>query len=157
VNSKGSLDEVTTEEWRRVMDVNLTGPFLMCREALPHLRNSSSAVIINVSSGAAFLPAGPKAITYSASKGGLLAFTRALAADLAPSIRVVSVCPGMTDTPMVRASLRSAVAPPNPDRCALKRFGQPEEIAASILFLASSEASFITGVALAVDGGRSYH
>ena len=88
---------------------------------------------------------------YAASKGGVVNLTRALAAELAPSIRVNSVCPGMVDTPMT-AGLEREV-----DRYALKRIAEPLEIAHAILFLSGTESSFVTGAALAVDGGRTFH
>jgi NAD(P)-dependent dehydrogenase (short-subunit alcohol dehydrogenase family) len=88
---------------------------------------------------------------YAASKAGVVNLTRALAAELAPSIRVNSVCPGMVDTP-VTAGLQREV-----DRYALKHIAEPMEIAQAILFLTGTEPSFITGAALAVDGGRTFH
>ena len=88
---------------------------------------------------------------YAASKGGVVNLTRALAAELAPSIRVNSVCPGMVDTPMTAGLQREA------GRYALKRIAEPMEIAQAILFLTGTESSFVTGAALAVDGGRTFH
>ena len=88
---------------------------------------------------------------YAASKGGVVNLTRALAAELAPGIRVNSVCPGMVDTPMTQGLPRDA------SPYALKRIAEPLEIANAILFLTSVESSFVTGAALAVDGGRTFH
>jgi NAD(P)-dependent dehydrogenase (short-subunit alcohol dehydrogenase family) len=88
---------------------------------------------------------------YAASKGGVVNLTRALAAELAPAIRVNSVCPGMVDTPMISGLERDV------SRYALKRIADPMEIAQAILFLTGTESSFVTGAALAVDGGRTFH
>jgi NAD(P)-dependent dehydrogenase (short-subunit alcohol dehydrogenase family) len=95
-----------------------------------------------------------------ASKGGVIAMTRALAAELAPGIRVNAVCPGAVETPMTDGTLRDAagaIIPAIVNRYALGRPASPEEIAAAILFLISHESSFVTGVNLAVDGGRTFH
>lgn len=158
VNSAGvaiasPLGETDTASWRRALDVNLTGPFLICREALDYLRLAPAATIVNIASGQALLPAagaGP----YAASKGGLVAFTKVLAAELAPKIRANAICPGMVDTPMVAAAKNRGLSL---DPYALKRMADPAELAAAILFLTSAESSFVTGVTLAVDGGRTYH
>ena len=99
------------------------------------------------------------AAAYAASKGGVNSLSKALAAELAPQIRVNAVCPGLIDTPM-NAGLKKTPddGPPVPlDRYALRRWGQPDEIASAILFLLSSEASYITGASIAVDGGRTFH
>ena len=148
---RGSVLEVGVDEWRRVLDINLTGGYTVVRCCLPWLQQAQAATIVNLGSGQALLPNSPNRTAYSASKGGVLNLTRALAAELAPTIRANTVCPGLVDTPMadgVRA---------NVDNYALKRLAQPEEIARAILFLTSSESSYVTGAALAVDGGRSFH
>ena len=106
---------------------------------------------MNIASGQGLLPNIPNTTAYAASKGGVVNLTRALAAELAPSIRVNSVCPGMVDTPMTAGFERPL------DRYALKRIADPLEIAQAILFLTSTESSFVTGAALAVDGGRTFH
>jgi NAD(P)-dependent dehydrogenase (short-subunit alcohol dehydrogenase family) len=108
------------------------------------------ATIVNIASGQGLLPNSPNMTAYATSKGGVVNLTRALAAELAPSIRVNSICPGMVDTPMT-AGLQREV-----DRYALKRIAEPLEIA-QILFLTSTESSFVTGAALAVGGGRTFH
>jgi NAD(P)-dependent dehydrogenase (short-subunit alcohol dehydrogenase family) len=148
---RGSVLEVTVAEWRRVLEINLTGGYTVVRCCLPWLQQAPAATIVNLGSGQALLPNAPDRTAYSASKGGVLNLTRALAAELAPAIRANTVCPGLVDTPMadgVRA---------NVGNYALKRLAQPEEIARAILFLTSSESSYVTGAALAVDGGRSFH
>ena len=148
---RGSVLEVSVAEWRRVLEINLTGGYTVVRCCLPWLQQAPGATIVNLGSGQALLPNAPDRTAYSASKGGVLNLTRALAAELAPAIRANTVCPGLVDTPMadgVRA---------NVGNYALKRLAQPEEIARAILFLTSSESSYVTGAALAVDGGRSFH
>jgi NAD(P)-dependent dehydrogenase (short-subunit alcohol dehydrogenase family) len=106
------------------------------------------------------LPTGSGGAAYVASKGGVIALTRALAAELAPSIRVNVVCPGAVETPMTEGTLRDAngsVVPAIVGRYALGRPAAPDEIASGILFLTSHESSFVTGISLAVDGGRTFH
>lgn len=156
VNSKRALGDLSLREWQMVMGVNLQGPFLVCRAALPHLRAEHDAAIVNIVSGAALLPVSPRTSAYNASKGGLLAFSKSLALELAPDIRVNAVCPGAVDTPMLKEAM--ALAPEAISaRYAMKRVGRPEEIAEAVLFLLGRQSSFITGTALAVDGGRSFH
>lgn len=148
---RGSVLEVSVEQWRRVLDVNITGAYIVVRCCLPWLKQSPRATIVNVGSGQGLLPNIPNRTAYAASKGGLLNLTRALAAELAPAIRANSVCPGLVDTPLIVNGQASA------GNYALKRLGQPIEIAQAILYLTSAESSYVTGAALAVDGGRSFH
>ena len=139
-------------EWERVVDTNLTGTYYPSRAALPAL-SSGHGAIVNLSSvygmvGGSLSPA------YAASKGAVVNLTRQMAMQWAPAVRVNCVCPGMIETPMTRALLedpafREAVLLKYP----LQRFGQADEVAAAILYLASDEASFVTGVSLPVDGG----
>jgi NAD(P)-dependent dehydrogenase (short-subunit alcohol dehydrogenase family) len=146
--------------WRLVLDVNLTGIFLVCRAALPKLREAGRGTIVNFASAAGLAPRGTAAIAYIASKGGVIAFTRTLAAEAAPRIRVNAICPGTVDTPMTRDYLRDAdgrVRPEVLSAYALGRYAEPVEIARAVLFLTADESSFVTGAALAVDGGRSFH
>ena len=146
-----SMDEAPASAWRKVLEVNLTGPYVVSRCCLPWLRKETGATIVNIASAAGLLPNAPGLTAYAASKGGLVNLTRAMAAELAPAIRVNSVCPGMVDTPMAEG-FRANVG-----NYALKRIADPDEIARVILFLTSSEASYVTGAALAADGGRSFH
>jgi NAD(P)-dependent dehydrogenase (short-subunit alcohol dehydrogenase family) len=147
----GSVLDVGVADWRLVLDVNLTGTYIVARCCLPWLAKATFATIVNIASGQGLLPNTPNMTAYAASKGGVVNLTRALAAELAPSIRVNSVCPGMVDTPMI-AGLQREV-----DRYAMKRIADPLEIAQAILFLTGTESSFVTGAALAVDGGRTFH
>jgi NAD(P)-dependent dehydrogenase (short-subunit alcohol dehydrogenase family) len=148
---RASVTEMSLAQWRQVLDVNLTGAFILVKACLPWLQQSGQGTIVSVGSAQSLLPNAPKRTAYAASKGGILNFTRALAADLAPSIRANTVCPGLIETPLV------AGVPANLDNYAMRRTGTPEEVARSILFLTSAESSFVTGAALAVDGGRTFH
>ena len=140
-------------EWRRVVEVNLTGTYLPSRAALGALRASGAASITNLASIYG-LVGGSMAPSYAASKGGVANLTRQLALNWAPTVRVNCVCPGVIETPMT-AELRGDPAwrERTLAKYPLGRFGQPEEIAAAILYLASDEAAWVTGVALPVDGG----
>lgn len=145
------MAETAAPAWRRVLDINLTGPYLVSRCCLPWLTKEAGATIVNIASAAGLLPNAPGLTAYAASKGGLIALTRAMAAELAPAIRVNAVCPGMVDTPMADG-FRTNVG-----NYALKRIADPLEIARSVLFLTSTDSSYVTGAALAADGGRSFH
>lgn len=150
-------DEVTLDDWRRVLEVNLTGTFTVCRACLPHLRTAGGGTIVNLSSGQGLQPFKQRS-AYAASKAGVIAMSKCIAMEWAPLVRVNTICPGAVDTPMVRGGyspelLREQVAP----RYALGRIGEPREIALAALYLSSAESSFVTGIVLAVDGGRSYH
>jgi NAD(P)-dependent dehydrogenase (short-subunit alcohol dehydrogenase family) len=147
----GSVLDVGLADWKLVLDVNLTGTYIVVRCCLPWLAKAPFATIVNIASGQGLLPNNPGMTAYAASKGGVVNLTRALAAELAPSIRVNSVCPGMVDTPMTAGLERDL------DRYSLGRIAEPLEIAQAILFLTSTESSFVTGAALAVDGGRTFH
>lgn len=154
IPAMASVGDTTPELWRKLIEVNLTGPFLVIRAALSFLQREPGATIVNISSGAALIPR-PFRVAYIASKAGVLGLTRALAIELAPDIRVNAICPGMIDTPILDKG--AATSPELINRAAMKRMGTPEEMANSILYLSSSESSFTTGIALAADGGRNFH
>jgi len=147
----GSVLTVGVAAWQRVIDVNLTGTYIVVRCCLPWLLKAPGATIVNIASGQGLLPNTPNMTAYAASKGGVVNLTRALAAELAPTIRVNSICPGMVDTPM------TAGLPREVNRYAMQRIAQPLEIAQAVLFFTAPESSFVTGAALAVDGGRTFH
>lgn len=151
IQVRGTVLEVGLDSWRRSLEVNLTGPYLVTRCCLPWLLQSEAATIVNIGSGQSLLPNAPERTAYAASKGGVLNLTRALAAELAPRVRANTVCPGLVDTPMAQGVTA------NTGNYALRRMAQPVEIARAVLFLTSSESSYVTGAALAVDGGRSFH
>lgn len=153
-----ALQDVRDEEWDLIFRVNVSGMFWTCRAALPLMPDGGS--IVNVGSMNSFV-AWPNDTPYTASKGAVLQFTKGLALDLARRrIRVNCVCPGVIDTPLTRSFIEdaadpqalideyNAVAP-------LGRMGTAEEVANCVVFLASDEASFVTGAALLVDGGST--
>jgi 2-keto-3-deoxy-L-fuconate dehydrogenase len=158
VGAQGTIEDNDDEEWHRVFDINVVGMVRVSRAALPHLRKSNSAVIVNTCSIAA--TAGlPQRALYSATKGAVLSLTLSMAADyLHEGIRVNCVNPGTADTPWIDRLL-SAAPDPAAERAALEarqphgRLVAPEEIAAAIVYLASPLAGSTTGVDLAVDGG----
>ena len=147
----GPMGEVPTDVWRQVLDVNLTGTYLVSRCCLPWLQKAQGSTIVNIASAAGLLPNAPGLTAYAASKGGVINLTRAMAAELAPAIRVNCVCPGMVDTPMADGFHA------NVGNYALKRIADPDEIASVILFLTSADGSYVTGATLAADGGRTFH
>jgi NAD(P)-dependent dehydrogenase (short-subunit alcohol dehydrogenase family) len=162
IDLQASLADTLDADWARVLAVNLTGPMLVCRAALPHLRRAGGGTIVNVSSAAGLAPLAQRS-AYCATKAGVVMFGKALAMELAvDGIRVNAVCPGAVDTPLFRSSYENAADPEAElakirSRYAQQRIAQPEELAEAILFLSGPESSFVTGIALAVDGGRSYH
>ncbi|MFN2613849.1 MAG: glucose 1-dehydrogenase [Actinomycetota bacterium] len=155
----GSVVDTDESVWDEVLGVNLKSMYLTAKHALPHLIASGAGAIVNVASVQAFA-AQRGVAAYSASKGGVVALTRSLAIDHAPVIRANCICPGSVDTPMLRwAAEKFGEGDPEG---AVRRWGamhplgrvaEPHEVAQAAVFLASSDASFITGAALLVDGG----
>lgn len=159
----GTAAETTAAEWDLVLSVNLRGAFFAVRESLPHLRSKGDGTIVLVSSVQAFVTQSGVA-AYTASKGALNALTRSIAIDEAGhGVRANVVCPGSVDTPMLRASARSFSDGTDAGEQQLidswgrghplGRVARPDEVAEAVCFLASSRSSFITGIALPVDGG----
>jgi len=152
--------DTAEEEWDATLDANVKGMYLMCRYAIPPMAQQRDGVIINTASDKG-LVGGRGAAAYCASKGAVVLLTKAMALDHAPqNIRVNCICPGSVDTPMLSGEMeaRGGVDEARPAFAAkhpLNRIAQPEEVAAAVVFLASPEASFITGVALSIDGGRT--
>ena len=149
-----AFEQISLEEWNRVLAVNLTGPFLFCQVALPHLRKAGSkGRIINIGSLAGQTGGIMVGAHYAASKGGLMVLTRQLAKILAPNgVTVNNISPGTTDTTLTQAwseETRQSLISQIP----LGRLGKPEEVASLALFLASDEAGFITGATMNVNGG----
>lgn len=161
ISGSAPLADLDAGLWQRMMAINLTAPYLLCRAALPHLRAAAGiATIVNIASGQALLPNAPGVSAYAASKAGLVAFTKALASELAPAIRANAVAPGVVATPMTREILGQYANPddaPFVRQYALQRVARPEEIAHAILFLSSAASSYVTGTVLPVDGGRTFH
>jgi NAD(P)-dependent dehydrogenase (short-subunit alcohol dehydrogenase family) len=158
IGAAGTVCDNTVEEWQRVLDVNVLGIVRVSRAALPHLRRSANAAIVNTCSAAAEVGL-PQRALYSASKGAVLSLTRAMAADhLSDGVRVCCVNPGTADTPWVGRLLAQA-ADPDAERAALEarqptgRLVTADEVAFAIASLASPRASATTGTSLTVDGG----
>jgi len=148
-----SWDDLTFEEWRRVMRVNLDGLYLMCRAASDLMRPQNYGRIVNISSNSIFAGT-PNMAHYVASKGAVLTFSRALATELGGNkITVNSVCPGLTDTEGVQESPHKDAFEFVDMLQAIKGTGTPADIVPAIAFLASEEAHWITGQSLAVDAG----
>lgn len=151
----GGVLDTPPSTWQLVMDVNLKGVWLGCRAAVPAMLASGGGSIVNVASFVALVGAATAQVAYTASKGGVLSFTRELAVEYArQGIRANSLCPGPIETPL----LAELLADPGRRQRRLThipigRFGRPEEIARAALFLASDEASFVTGSSMVVDGG----
>jgi NAD(P)-dependent dehydrogenase (short-subunit alcohol dehydrogenase family) len=153
-----SILETELEAWRRVQEVNLTSVYLCCRYGIPHLLSRGGGSVVNTASFVAVMGAATSQISYTASKGGVLAMSRELGVQFArQGVRVNALCPGPVNTPLLRELFAA-----DPERAARRlvhvpmgRFAEPEEIAAAACFLASDDASFITASTFLVDGGIS--
>jgi len=152
IAGRGALLEVTDELWDRILTVNLKGPFICARAAVPKMRSGSAIVNVASLAGRASSPA--MACAYSASKAGLLGLTRHLAKELAPlGIRVAAVNPGVVETSMMQLGYDAERLTETLRTVPLGRPAQPEEIAKVITFLASDDASYVTGASLDTNGG----
>jgi len=153
-------DRLSLDVWDTQMNVNAKGAFLMSRAAVPHMRKAKWGRIVSVSSKAAFRP-GARRATYAASKAAIVGFTKSLALDLAPfGITVNAVCPGPIRTSRAISTNRREYGDDletgfreRSKAIPVGRFGEPDEIASMIAYLASEEAAFVTGQAIGVDGG----
>src|SRR3954463_1857781 len=153
-----SILDTDLDAWRRVQEVNLTSVYLCCKAALPHMLEQGRGSIINTASFVAVMGAATSQISYSASKGGVLSMTRELGVQFArQGVRVNALCPGPVNTPLLRELFAK-----DAERAARRlvhvpmgRFGEPEEMASAVLFLASDDSSFMTASTFLVDGGIS--
>jgi NAD(P)-dependent dehydrogenase (short-subunit alcohol dehydrogenase family) len=153
-----SILDTGIDAWRRVQEVNLTSVYLCCKAVIPYMRRQGRGSIINTASFVAVMGAATSQISYTASKGGVLAMTRELGVQFArEGIRVNALCPGPVNTPLLQELFAK-----DPERAARRlvhipmgRFAEPEEIASAVAFLASDDASFITASTFLVDGGLS--
>jgi NAD(P)-dependent dehydrogenase (short-subunit alcohol dehydrogenase family) len=151
-----SVLDTSLEAWERVQNANLRSVFLCCKHGIPHLLEGGGGSVINTASFVAVMGAATSQISYTASKGGVLALSRELGVEFARrGVRVNALCPGPVDTPLLRELYAK-----DPEQAARRlvhvpmgRFGRAEEIAAAALFLASQDSSFMTAQALLVDGG----
>lgn len=152
----GTAESLSYEGWEQTFATNVRAPWLLTRAVLPHLRKAGGGSIINIGSVLSTLGA-PNRVAYAASKGAVLAMTRAMAVDhAAEKIRVNCICPGIVETEMVAAfNMDEAARKRRLAMHPLSRFGQPEDIAGLAVFLASDESSWITGAEYVVDGGYS--
>ena len=152
----GTVLDTGVSTWRRVLDINLTGTFLCSKAVLPHLIARGGGCIINMSSSTGAHDGNANSAAYVASKGGVTLLTRCMAIDHAKdSVRVNAIAPGPTDTPMLRRAMTPEALAAFAATFPMSRLGRPEELAQAALFLASDEASFVTGAILAVDGGQT--
>ncbi|MCX6745267.1 MAG: 3-oxoacyl-ACP reductase FabG [Candidatus Parcubacteria bacterium] len=142
-----------TEQWKRTIDVNLLGTFLCCKHASVQMISQKSGKIINISSTSAINNFCPDIIDYDASKAGVIALTKDFAKEFAPYIQVNTIAPGWVATDINKNLSRSFIKK-EVEKIYLKRFAKPDEIAKVVLFLASDNASYITGSTVVVDGGH---
>ncbi len=145
--------EITPEEWRKVMAVNLTGLFTAAQEAARRMLTGAGGVILNMGSTNALMGY-PYYAGYNASKAGVVELTRSMALELAPTVRVNAVCPGFILTPMQEAEYSAEMQQAFALKVPLRRLGRPEDVAALFAFLASDDAAWITGQTFVVDGGE---
>ena len=152
----GSVTELSSEDWHTTVNINLTSIFYLSKYAIPYLEKYNGNILINASIAA--YKSFPNHPAYCASKAGSVALMKQMALEYAPKIRVNAICPGPVNTPLI---WESAKAFKNPEaavenvenKTLMKRLGQPEDVANLALFLVSSEASWITGTAMTIDGG----
>ena len=148
------LIELTEADWDKVLNVNLKGVFNCTRAVAPHMINQKSGKIINIASIVGVVVGFAALTHYSASKGGMVGFTKSVALELAPfGINVNAIAPGSIETPGARMDMTAESVKQFLQAIPLKRIGQPDDIANAVLFLASDESSYITGQCLVVDGG----
>ena len=157
-NDDASVLETSLEAWERVQSTNLRSVFLCCKHGIPHLLQSGGGSVINVASFVALMGSATSQISYTASKGGVLALSRELGVEFAKrGVRVNALCPGPVDTPLLRELYASdpVAAQRRMVHVPMGRFAAAEEIANAVLFLASDESSYVNAAEFLVDGGLS--
>ena len=160
ISPTGTAEETSPELWDEVMAVNLRGSFLGCQKSIPLMRSRGGGAIVNLASING-IRGNRRLVAYAATKGAIISMTMSLALDHAhDNIRVNCICPATIDTEMARGMMAEAPDPALVEKLMIEkhpigRIARPEEVAATIAFLASEDASFMTGLAIPVDGGRS--
>ncbi|ARM74665.1 SDR family oxidoreductase [Acidianus manzaensis] len=160
IESYGSINEVSEEEWDKIINVNVKGPFLLSKYSIPYMLKQKKGVIINIASIQS-LATQKRVAAYTTSKHALLGLTRSIAVDFAPFIRSIAICPGSIRTPLLEWAAEQEVGKDKiedkikewAEVYPLKRIGSPEDIGYLTAFLSSDLASFITGVCVVIDGG----
>ncbi len=146
-------EDINLDMWQRMIDVNISGTFYMCRAAIPHMKRQRSGRIVNQSSASAFATV-PRSLHYSMTKAAVITMTKTLARELGPfGITVNAVAPGVIDTEATRMVVPDDVLAKGIEATSLRRIGQPEDLAPLVAFLCSHSAGYITGQTIVVDGG----
>jgi meso-butanediol dehydrogenase/(S,S)-butanediol dehydrogenase/diacetyl reductase len=153
ISIRHSFGDITPQEWRQVIDVNLNGVFFVAQQAARRMLAGSGGVILNMGSTNGLMGY-PYYADYNASKAGVIELTRSMALELAPAVRVNAICPGWILTPMQEAEYTPEMRRAFAAKLPLNRLGRPEDVAALFAFLASDDATFITGQCFVIDGGE---
>jgi NAD(P)-dependent dehydrogenase (short-subunit alcohol dehydrogenase family) len=153
ISIRHSFTDITPQEWRQVIDVNLNGVFFVAQQAARRMLAGEGGVILNMGSTNGLMGY-PYYADYNASKAGVIELTRSMALELAPTVRVNAICPGWILTPMQKAEYTPEMRRAFAAKLPLNRLGRPEDVAALFAFLASDDATFITGQCFVIDGGE---
>jgi NAD(P)-dependent dehydrogenase (short-subunit alcohol dehydrogenase family) len=153
ISIRHSFTDITPQEWRQVIDINLNGVFFVAQQAARRMLTGEGGIILNMGSTNGLMGY-PYYADYNASKAGVIELTRSMALELAPTVRVNAICPGWILTPMQKAEYTPEMRRAFAAKLPLNRLGRPEDVAALLAFLASDDATFITGQCFVIDGGE---